>query len=314
MILNKTLINDGLDLDKFFYIKEKVPDEVYRVGEIIYIGKLFIPNILPKERKTIDHINRNKDDYSLSNLRWANNIEQVQNQKKKEIRTEYISYFNKELTKIDKVYSHQDFIETFSELKDRIKICGVILSRRKYLNRYWTSRKLGTSEYLHNIELNEVPSLSDPNWKMHYSGKLLVHPLGLYIPSGRVIHERNITPGTIHNGRYMCTVRAFNKKTHTIVAEVFLNDNKPLLPGYEIDHINTNSLDNRVDNLRICKNRSENMQNPLTKIKFGKPVIGPDGTIYNTQKECANCLGIDVNTVKRWIEDPNKNFNNLNNN
>ena len=50
---------------------------------------------------------------------------------------------------------------------------------------------------------------------------------------------------------------------HRLVAETFLSnpDNKP-----EIDHINTNYLDNRVENLRFVTH-TENMNNPESVVK-----------------------------------------------
>ena len=48
---------------------------------------------------------------------------------------------------------------------------------------------------------------------------------------------------------------------HRAVVELFIGD---IPEGYEIDHIDTNRLNNRVDNLRIVT-RKENMANPITK-------------------------------------------------
>ena len=56
---------------------------------------------------------------------------------------------------------------------------------------------------------------------------------------------------------------------HRAVAECFIG---PIPKGYEVDHIDTNKLNNRVDNLRIVT-RTENMNNPITlsKNKGWKP-------------------------------------------
>lgn len=65
---------------------------------------------------------------------------------------------------------------------------------------------------------------------------------------------------------------------HRLVAECFIPnpENKP-----EIDHINTNRSDNRVENLR-WSTRGENQNNPLTRHKIAdtlkKPIIGTHKT------------------------------------
>jgi len=56
---------------------------------------------------------------------------------------------------------------------------------------------------------------------------------------------------------YLC-----HRLLHRIIAELFIT-------GYyencEIDHKDCNPLNNRVDNLLICQNHKQNMNNPLTR-------------------------------------------------
>jgi len=53
------------------------------------LGELFIPNSLNK--RTIDHINRNKLDNRVVNLRWATYSEQNNNRSKEHYKTMYLN-------------------------------------------------------------------------------------------------------------------------------------------------------------------------------------------------------------------------------
>jgi hypothetical protein len=53
------------------------------------------------------------------------------------------------------------------------------------------------------------------------------------------------------------------KLVHRIIYETFIG---PIPPGYEIDHVDTHTDNNCLDNLRLVTHK-ENMNNPLTKQK-----------------------------------------------
>lgn len=120
---------------------------------------------------------------------------------------------------------------------------------------------------------------------MHFSGKFEVHPLGLV----RNLKTKNIISlGALDsNGKY----RSFNGySVHRAVAEVFLNDNKPIDKNLHVDHLDTNRQNNRATNLKICT-RAENMNNPLTRQAMATKVIA-EGVIYNSITECAKHYGL----------------------
>lgn len=91
--------------------------------------------------------------------------------------------------------------------------------------------------------------------------------------------------------------KRYYRTIHRLVAEAFI-DNPLSLP--EIDHINTDRADNRVENLRWCTTK-ENMNNPLTKehcrVAQCKPIAcytldNQLVTTYPSTKEAAADLGV----------------------
>lgn len=85
-----------------------------------------------------------------------------------------------------------------------------------------------------------------------------------------------------------------NKLLHRIAAELFLPGWNPNL---EVDHIDGNKLNNRIDNLRMCSHK-ENMNNPVTlKNKKGK------GGHKHTEEEKENQRQILTGRKKIYRDD-----------
>lgn len=75
--------------------------------------------------------------------------------------------------------------------------------------------------------------------------------------TGRVKKNGEIYPLNKCGQKYY---RVCGNYLHRIVTELFIGN---IPEGYQIDHIDTNTLNNRVDNLRICTCK-ENCNNPIT--------------------------------------------------
>ena len=110
--------------------------------------------------------------------------------------------------------------------------------------------------------------------------------------------------------------KRYHRKLHRLVAEAFI-PNPNNLP--EVDHIDTNKDNNRVDNLRWCTH-SENHLNPITvelkrKLNIGKKMseeqrkkqcrpisVFKDGEFVYTFESCAEMdkLSKEILGIKLW--------------
>lgn len=143
-----------------------------------------------------------------------------------------------------------------------------------------------------NEEFIKSVSLEGEIWRdvVGYEGSYLVSNLGkvcslqrrINVGNGgwRILNPKILVPYPIRIGnytRYCVSLWKNNivskKKVHRIVAEAFIPNPQNL---QEIDHINTDTSNNCIDNLRWC-DRKANANNPITKtksraVRLGKPI------------------------------------------
>ena len=257
------------------------------------IAMLFIPNIDPDNKKYVDHINRDRMDYSINNLRWVTSEENNKNLTRRLFTGNciYEAYSDSEFKNLKFTLTEE---ELYNSIYDKGRLRHSVNkdnSKGLYKKLYWKVIDLDIKNYLKGDE-----TVDESKWVLHYSGRFFVHPLGIVRSnSDRVI----TTLGTV-NGGY----KYFNfsgdkfggrQLIHRVVAEVFLNNNEPISKELQIDHLDTDRFNNRAENLKICT-RKENLSNPITRQKHSKRVMA-DGIVYNSLTECGKHYGITRSVV-----------------
>ena len=143
----------------------------------------------------------------------------------------------------------------------------------------------------------------------------------VYINNGKKAHIRKIKGRVLspYMQNYMRVNLSLNGETHSflvhrLVAETFLGKPKE---GYEVDHINENKEDNRVDNLRWItsfENKSRSTKgryrrssqhlsnNPKAKMVFGS-INDTVVERYACAKELSIVKGVNYSTLKSQLQE-----------
>jgi hypothetical protein len=253
------------------------------------LALLFIPRY-NESYTLVDHIDRDKTNYSLNNLRWVDHKLNNLNQNRKLFfgNNLYTAFSNKDrsedtiLFKLSEKEIYEKYHTTIPNYKNKIK--NSIFHNMRFDKIYWKIENLDISNYLREGEI-----IDESLWVEHFSKKMYIHPLGLIkIKNKQAIDY--VTVGSVKgSGTYK--IRIFKRLyIHRLVAETFLNGNKPLKSEQIIDHLDGDSLNNRVENLKICTQK-ENVNNPNYGNKINrKTPIEIDGIKYESYVDAASKL------------------------
>jgi hypothetical protein len=260
------------------------------------LALLFIPRF-NDSYDIVDHIDRDKLNHSLSNLRWVSQRINALNRDKKLFigNNVYIAFSDKEKHNKRVEFTEEGLYNRYSRIiinaKNRIRNASV--RNIKYDGWYWSVVNMTIVQYLDGDDIDET------EWVDHYSGEFQVHPLGII----RIKYKSReyITIGSIKgSGKYK--LRYFKKRhLHRIVAEVFLNNNSPISGNLVVDHLDSNTLNNRVSNLKICTQK-ENLSNPNYSLRHNRlNTIEIDGVIYKSYVEASKQLNISRCIIRHRV-------------
>ena len=242
-----------------------------------------IPNLY------IDHIDRNKLNFSLDNLRFVTQSENNLNRGETTSCDYYIIYDIIDL-KINSIYKEKE--KDILILKEKLSSSeSILLFSDNLIDRY----KDDLDSLLVLIKSSRWVNLSK-TFSISKDG--IIRSIG-----GRTHNLYKFSLGTGGSEYYRLgnKIPGRSRSVHVLMAETFLNNGNKLKPGLIVDHIDNN---NSIDNLRIVT-PSGNMNNELTLLKLFKPIkCDYNGeTIYFTGiTSCSSITGISYGTIMNRLK------------
>lgn len=291
---NKTKILEP-DVEKFrtrnAYLTVFITDDIgkqrtMKVHRLVALTWLSNPENLPE----VNH--KDKDIYNnrLSNLEWCSRQENQQHAVQHALNMNGNPRPIYQMDMAGNILNHWDSAREASQsLKihdgDIAKVCG---GKRNHAGGFkWKY----VEENIAETDKKEIPGF--PGYYATRNGRI----------TGR--NGRTMKP-TMEGGYYKINMTLssgrFKASVHRLVALTYIPnpDNKPM-----VDHISTDTLDNRVENLRWATQK-DNMNNIVTLEKLRKKVYqyNLDGTlvaVYNGQQEAATAYGCHKSNISLYI-------------
>ena len=119
------------------------------------------------------------------------------------------------------------------------------------------------------------------------------------------IKGRVLTPRLTKQGRRRVQLHDKDYYIYRLVVSNFI---RPLEPGEEVNHIDGNKQNDRLDNLEICS-RVENQNhayNTGLNQNFEKAIrVEVNGVIYNSLGEASKAIGVSKQTLSKALKNPN---------
>ena len=277
------------------------------------VANAFIPN--PDKKPSIDHIDRNRENNCIENLRWATMKEQCKNRNWSKGKDKNI---NKRIWRIN--IDTNENIEIYDNINDVINyIIQTNLSKsidKKYIknnlakclnNFEWKKGSICNSGYGYKWKYENLENMDGEIWKN--VKELFPELINDYYVSnlGRVKNHKNtILDGTNSAGYRVICISNGVHRIHRLVASLFIEnpENKRC-----VNHKDGNKNNNCVNNLE-WNTHSENTQHAMDnnlnstaiKIKI-KNLENDNETLYPSKKKAYLDIGISLIKLNQHIKD-----------
>lgn len=239
------------------------------------------------EGMLIDHIDRDRSNYQLNNLRWATPSENSSNRGELNLVKKVL--FNK-ISKV-RYYRRNCSDSEWSQLL-----------RTTNKNSEWELYREDVFNYIENNSIN----LDNLVWKKisEIENEFISEHGILKSING---YRANYTFGNLDDSGYYRIGHLKRKyQVHRLVAKYFLNNGVDIEENLVVDHINTLRSDNRASNLRITT-LSGNMSNVNTVLKFSVPIKlltifnKTDLLYFSSLAKAAEYLKSNSSSIRDWL-------------
>lgn len=240
------------------------------------VALAFLPNT--ENKPSIDHIDRNRSNNDVGNLRWATHKEQSSNidENRKYNTGKPILMFDmsgKFIREFPSLFEATKFVDS-KAIKSDANISKAALGQN-------------FSSHGYRWEYKKPKNYINEKWKVYYQDSRNYYLVSNY---GRIKNNETIINGYKNGHGYNCfNFKQKSLRVHRVVAELYI----PNLNNYEIvNHKDGNPLNNKVENLEWC-NRSQNAKHAI-EIGLLKRVrkiaqVDDNGNILKIFNSCRDC-------------------------
>lgn len=269
------------------------------------VAKTYIPN--PKNLRIVDHIDNNKLNNHVSNLRWVSSSDNAKHYIKNFAPKNPILQYDTEDNLIKEWGSSREILDANSEYR-HTNLNHCIIGKGKTAYGYVWRRKF-------NVEKKIVKYETDKDEIFKPIKKIDENDLSSYKVSnkGNIKNSKGNFLSKLNRDGYICinlTIKPNVTKryrVHRLVAITFIKNNDPK-NKIHINHLDKNRSNNCVENLEWVSQKENNCHANGKPIKMIDPETGKIVKKFKSMREANVYLNLNIKnpTISRACKDPNR--------